>query len=186
MRGDDDPPGTAALRKAGGDGEHDPVPEGDHRTAHRLLLIMPVGNLPAAPQHSGLKLTGHKIQRGRLVGNPRPGALPGRHGQLTGMVLRPIVEAKRRHHLVCTEGIIKGGDGVNSAAQQDDDLHLLFLEGGTFLTPRVASCTASTRMPMPPRGEKSPTTTACLGAIARTTSSRMRLVIPSAKTAWFR
>ena len=104
-------------------------------------------------------------------------AVPRGHREFPRMVLGPVVEAESRDHLVPSQGVVERRDGVHPAAQEDDDFHAL--------RRGEPSWRASTRMPIPPRGQKSPIITALLGEVARTTSARMRLVIPSAKTAWF-
>ena len=144
---------------------------------------MSIGDIPAALQQIGVKFPCHKIKRCDAMGNSNLFAMPCRHREFLGMMLCPVIEAESRHDFVLPQSLIKGRDGIHSATQENDNLHplpLLRIFLGDFLP---ASYSASTRMPIPPRGEKSPITVARRGAIAATRSFKILFTIPSAKTA---
>ena len=167
----------ATLGESGSNREHDTVAERNYCPLHRLLLVVSLGDVTPGFQKIRRKLLGNETERGDTVGNPRLRTVPGGHREFPRMMLGPVVEAQAGDHLMHAKGVVEGGDRIHPAAEQDDDLHR------DFLAPREASCRASTRMPMPPRGAKSPMTTALRGATAATTSERILLVIASAKTA---
>ena len=130
----------------------------------------------SAHQQVGTEFLRDEGKRHRDMGNAEARALQRSHGEFTPVVLGAVVEAESGHDLVRPARIVESRDGIDPAAQQDDSLHR------PLFFPRP-SCVASTRMAMPPRGAKSPITAARRGAIAATMSSRILLVIASAKTA---
>ena len=123
MGRNDDPLRSPTLGKSGGDREHNAVAKRDDRTLHRFLLVVTVRNGTAATQEIGPEFPCDESEGCDAMRNAEQVALPSRHRELLGMMLRPVVKTERGHHLVSAKRIMQGRDGIESATHQDDDLH---------------------------------------------------------------
>ena len=106
------------------DGQHDAVAERHDGLLHVRRLIVPVGDLAAGLQQSGIEQTIHEFQGDDRVFHAHLRRMPGGKGQLPGIVLGPIVEAQRTTDVMLPVGMVQCGHRVHAAAQEDHDPQL--------------------------------------------------------------
>ena len=109
---------------------------------------MALRNFSALSEEVGVEMLADKSQRNCQVLDPARIRMPLRKWDLTVIVLRTVMEADRRDHLMGVAGMIERHHRIHPPAQKDYGLQ----NGISFAGEYVASTVTLT----PPRGENSP------------------------------
>jgi hypothetical protein len=112
-----------AFRISGGNRQHDTIAERDHGFLHGFLGVMPFRYVAAGLEEVRFEQFVHESQGNRVVGDAPPLGMEAGERDFTVVVLRSVIERKAPHHLVVEQGVVKNGDGIHSAAEENTNFH---------------------------------------------------------------
>lgn len=112
-----------AFRVAGGNRQHDAVAERDDGLLHGFLGVMSIRYVAAGLEEVRFEEFIHESQGNRVMRNTLSLGMDSGKGDFAGVVLRPVVERKAFDHFVVEQGVVKGGDRIHAAAQENTNFH---------------------------------------------------------------
>ena len=123
--GNDDGFRAVAFRDTGGDGQEDTVAEGDDGLLEVFLCVVAGGDgICAAEQGAGEMLRdGGDVYL--MIGDAEMLCLPACAGELASGVVAAVIEGQGAHNLMVGVRPVQGGGGVQTAGEENGNVHAL-------------------------------------------------------------